>query len=423
MGKSIAEINADSAFNRSALMDMGRTAMEYVTSASLATVLGISPAEAMTKRELAAKNADAKKAEANAAAEIERQKTERDRLALEGKKLDAGTKKAANETAERTSYVAPAIAGATAVVGAIAGAYMKHRAGVVGSVAVKAAEALGEQAGKLVKAKGLLAGTPKGDAMKGIIKEVEAATAKPSALSTVGKNALPVASTAMGLSSLAYARWGTDDPARQDLFTRMGYGELGLATGLKLGGVLGPKLPQVSAAARASVVAGKERLAREAAGGAKASAHRIEAEIAGAKKQLNAAHADVKIGAVKGEKAVASAAKAPKERPAAASLPKISPAEQRARKEAASKAAETRRANALREKRSIAARHAHEVRRAKQVGTAAEIAAAKRSQASKYGHRLRKIKGQGVHAGGRGYANPAVQAAVQARRAKLSLVH
>lgn len=198
-------------------------------------------------------------------------------------------------------------------------------AGATGARAAKGAvdavaniNTLGRAAAVLNKTKGVLTGSPRGDALKGI---VTAGRASQGVVARAGADVAAAAHTlntkiggtllVTGGAEFAGSMYLEDKNPGMAGALRMGSAiSLGAVAGLKLGtgNIIASVVPQVGARSAAALKTAESRLAREAAGGAmKASHARVAKEVVGARKELVKASASAKIGVVRGEQAVAGA--------------------------------------------------------------------------------------------------------------------
>lgn len=238
-------------------------------------------AQARAAAEKAAAEARAIEAKAKADAEMAKVEAEKQRQAAEAKRL-------ADEAAakERSSYLAPALTAALAVV---AGAASWKLGRLIGRVAaagakdtIKSVNALGREAAKLNKS-AVLAGTPKGDQAKAIVNEAYALGGVKSAFQSPGYQAPPKAhalfdslgkppktadyvagALAIEGAVTTGASLVVEDPAAKQALRIAGSASLAGAAGLKAAlTVAKAAAPRPSSRAIASIETIRHRLVRE----------------------------------------------------------------------------------------------------------------------------------------------------------------
>ena len=297
-----------------------RTLQAQAASQAAVAAAEAERAKAEAEARKAEAEAKAREREAEAAAKAKeaeeaRKTAEAERAAqAEKDKLDREREKDASSTLLTVGAVA---LGAVALVAGLrGGAALAAKAAANAKDTVKAVNALGKEAAKLNKAKTLVAGTPKGDAMAGIVKEADALgrsanfanLGKPTAAAKVAiglkvagavevgaSYALPAAAPALGMSQ------ESADRASQ-LLRLTGAAFLGAGAGMKLG-MTGAKAVRPSSRAVASINAGANRLAREGAGGAaKVSANRVGVEVARSSGKVRAAKSGASVTASRAQR-------------------------------------------------------------------------------------------------------------------------
>lgn len=198
------------------------------------------------------------------------------------KSADAAARAA--EANARAEYLGPIVQSGLAIGLGVVGAVLGRK---LGKGAVDAAKAtigqvrqLGKDAAAISKSGGVIANTPSGEAMRGIVKEAKALGGKDLAFKSIGATPKAanvvqgvvategVINTAIGAGvdrAIGYDL-GISDQTRSRMLA-VGAGSLGLAAGMKLG-ITGAKaqIPRPPARALAAIRAGEARLAREMAG-------------------------------------------------------------------------------------------------------------------------------------------------------------
>jgi hypothetical protein len=207
-------------------------------------------------------------------AEAERAKAERAKVEADAKSADARA---------RGEYLKPALQAGLmiglGVVGAALGRKLGKGALDQAKATLSAVRQLGKDAATINKSSGVIANTPAGETMRGIVKEAKALGGKDLAFAGLGAtpragNVVQGVVAAEGAVNTALGL-GVDRVFGFDLLTdenrsrllAVGAGSLGLAGGMKLGlAATKAQVPRPSSRALASIRAGEARLSREIAG-------------------------------------------------------------------------------------------------------------------------------------------------------------